>query len=250
MKRVPPELESLMWTLAEEGNDRAIDEFGERHPELRTELLHRISMVKGLRGAKKKVEEPVKAIPKFVPRETKPSSPFYIVGGLVLAALCALAFAVTILLTPAPHRAPEPTVPINKAPIQPPVQPTNQAPVTSQSLPPPVEAANQPQKEDEKDLKPGTLRIEHAPLLTVLDMMSDVCHIRIDPAPGMPNPDVVVDYRDMNAMEMLRDLGRQYRFTPIDQHDGSILVVPAIEMKEGGSPSAPVGNYGNRKLGG
>ena len=32
MKKVAPELDSLMWTLAEDVNERAVDEFGTRHP--------------------------------------------------------------------------------------------------------------------------------------------------------------------------------------------------------------------------
>ncbi len=248
MKKVAPELESLMWTLAEDGNDRAIDEFGNRHPEMRTELLHRIQMVKGLRGAKKRTVEAPKAIPRFIPKETKPSGPRYLVAGLVLAALGALTFAVTMMVTPAPrgHKEdPLPTQPSFVAPRQ-----TVQTPLPQVDAVPKVEPPTPAQTAADQGLKPGTLKIEHAPLMTVIQMISAVCGVTIEPAPGMPNPDVVVDYRNMNAMQMLRDLGKQYNFTPLDQHDGSILVVPAVDR----SGKDPEGTFQSetrdRKIGG
>ena len=205
-------------------------------------------MVKGLRGAKKRQVEAPKAIPRFVPRETTARGPILIVGGLVLAALCALAFALTILLTPAPHlhvvEQPKPAVvpPATDGALPPPQAPVVQTP---NPLPPKIE-----EKEADSDLKPGTLKIKHAPLLSVLQLISETCGVRIDPAPGMPNPDVVVDYRDMNAMEMLRDLGKQYSFTPLDQHDGSILVVPAVDPNAPSEENTPVGMDRVKKVGG
>ncbi len=57
--------------VADEGEASAfIDEFGDRHPELRSELLRRMDMVKGLRGEKKRTVEPKKSIPRFVPKES------------------------------------------------------------------------------------------------------------------------------------------------------------------------------------
>jgi len=251
MKRVAPELDGLMWTLAEEGNDRAIDEFGARHPELRSELLRRIAMVKGLRGEKKRTIEAPKAIPRFVPKETKTTGPNYVVGGLVLAALCAFAFAVTIFLTPSP-RVHSGDVPNRVAPVAENQPPPRQDPAP-QTPNEPVVNVNPPtpaQKEADEKLKPGTLKVEHAPLLTVLQMMADVCGVEIIPAPGMPNPDVVVDYRDLNAMQMLQDLGKQYGFTPMDQHDGSIIVIPAVEAGDTAQNEVPTGSNSMRKVGG
>lgn len=250
MKRIPPELDSLMWTLAEDGNERAIDEFGARHIEHRAELLRRIAMVKGLRGEKKRVEEPVKAIPRFVPKEPKSNVPMYVVGGLVLAAIGALAFVTTILLTPAPHVLVTPPLYVrsgqsDKVIEVPRTVPT--APLTYPTAPPVYRETHDPL---EPPAKPGTLRIDHAPLLSVLDMISQTCGVRIDPAPGMPNPDVVINYRDMTAMEMLRDLGHQYSFTPLDQHDGSILVVPATDEGTTSFPTLENSERDRHKIGG
>lgn len=249
MKRVAPELESLMWTLAEEGNERAIDEFGERHPDLKTELLQRIEMVKGLRGAKKKPVEPRKAIPRFVPRESTNKTHVYVVCGLVLAALCALSFAVTVLLTPWNH-PPVATKPAQPLEIGvPKSMPDQQLPPVAVHTPQPSVDPN-PAPPEEKQARPGTLKIEHAPLFTVLKMISEVCGVDVEPAPGMSNPDVVVDYRDLTAMEMLHDLGRQYGFTAMDQHDGSIIVVPAIDPKDAPMEGSDGDSLRMRKVGG
>jgi hypothetical protein len=238
-----------MWTLAEDGNERAIDEFGARHLEHRAELLRRIAMVKGLRGEKKRVEEPVKPIPRFVPKEPKSNVPMYIVGALVLAAIGALAFVTTILLTPAPHVQVTPPLYVRAGESDKVVEvppPVSTAPLVYPSVPPVMRDTERV----EKPAKPGTLRIDHAPLLSVLDMISQTCGVRIDPAPGMPNPDVVINYRDMTAMQMLRDLGRQYSFTPLDQHDGSILVVPAVDEGTTSFPNLENSEKDRHKIGG
>jgi hypothetical protein len=250
MKRVAPELESLMWTLAEERNERAIDEFGERHPELRSELLRRIEMVKGLRGAKKKPIEQPKPIPRFVPKEVPSRGPAYVVGGLVLAALCALAFAVTALLTPWPH--PQANEPLKQPNPQPVVQnPPQPNPRQGETQSNPIPSQTDPKTDEtEKPPKLGTIKIEHAPLFTVLRLMSDECGVDVQHAPGLKNQDVVVDYRDMTAMEMLHDLGKQYGFTPEDQHDGSIIVIPAIDPKDMPMAGTDTGSMPMRKIGG
>lgn len=252
MKRIAPELESLMWTLAEEGNDRAIDEFGVRHPELRTELLHRIGMVRGLRAAKKPIPAVAAAIPRFTPRDPRPASIqprsiSFIVGGLVLASLAAVAFLVTILLTPEKrfHKEDLP----QPAPIQVKTLPPVQA--LPEALPP-VSESDPVVKglQSEAAHKSTSVTIDHAPLLTVLQMMSDISGTKIVAAPGMPNPNVDVDYHNLSAMEMLHELGSRYSFTPLDQGDGSILVVPAVDKSSSITSPVDLGGIRNQKIGG
>jgi hypothetical protein len=132
-----------------------------------------------------------------------------------------------------------------------PVQPTRRVEHPNEGLPRisvPAPVVNEPvvikgetrtpapptnQTEVEPALVKGSLKIDNARLLDVLQLISETCKIKIDPAPGMPNPEVMVNYTQRNAMEMLSDLGAQYGFTPLNQHDGSILVVPARD------PNAP-----------
>ena len=103
------------------------------------------------------------------------------------------------------------------------------------------------------------MRIKQAPLFTVLEMMSAKSGIQIQPAPGLPNPPIEVNYAGLTAMEMLQDLGRRYSFTPEDQHDGSIWVIPAVDSaaglpgsgsKTGGAVPATTAGMKDRKLGG
>ena len=243
MKHVAPELDSLMWTLAEEMNERAIDEFGNRHPELRSELVHRINMVKGLRGAKTPTKTVHAEIPRFVPKDVRhapaPAKGSFIIGGLALAAIAAAAYTVTTLLAPEPRLHPGDITVVHQ--IQPPViqqkapESVPQQPNVIQQPPPvkltPLEAPDPVVKgmQSEAFKKPQILRVDGSPLLTVLEMMGEITGAKIVAAPGMPNPMIAVNYQGLNAMEMLQDLGRKYGFTPLDQHDGSILVVPAVD---------------------
>ncbi len=255
MKHVAPELDSLMWTLAEEGNERAIDEFGQRHPALRGELIYRIKMVKGLRSAGKPTAVAA-VIPKFTPRESgshvvHSRATNITVGALVFASIAAAAFVITTFLTPEKRFHKEdlpkpPPVASNAAPIRVPEPKgpvVNLAPIKE---PDPVLKGNQ----SEASQRPTSVSIDHAPLLTVLQMMSEISGTQITSAPGMPNPVVDVDYHNMSAMEMLRDLGKRYAFTPLDQHDGSILVVPAVDHSGPVNGSTDAGSVMNQKIGG
>ncbi|MDR3691209.1 MAG: hypothetical protein P4L46_17650 [Fimbriimonas sp.] len=256
MKRVAPELDSLMWTLAEEGNERAIDEFGLRHPELRGDLIHRIQMVKGLRGAKGPAAITSPSIPRFVPREPKTpplgGRPTFVVGGLVLAAVAMATFTVMTFLTPPTRIHKEDLTP--RGPVQavaPPVK-ENAVVDTPKTVPPPITIPNTvvTGNESEASHKSPSLRIDNAPLLSVLDMMSEITQTKIVAAPGLTNPTISVDYERMSAIDMLRDLGKRYAFTPLDQNDGSILVVPAVDNSGTSTTSDQTGGLGTRKIGG
>ena len=253
-QRIAPELESLMWTLAEEGNERAIDEFGSRHPEMRTELVHRINMVKGLRSEKGVGTAPTASIPRFVPREPKTTpiqsrGPMVLVGGLVLAAIAAAAFTVTTFMAPEPrlHKEDLPAIRHNDPP-----KPQTTVEQTPTVIAPQATESDPVVKglKSEAALKPTILRVDGSPLLTVLQMMAEITGTKIVSAPGMPNPNVEVNYQNMTAMDMLRDLGRKYAFTPIDQNDGSILVVPAVDKSGVGTGTGTGGGIRDQKIGG
>jgi hypothetical protein len=49
----------------------------------------------------------------------------------------------------------------------------------------------------------------------------------INIGPGLADPVISVDYQGLNSIEILQDLGRQYAFTPFDQGDGTVIIVPA-----------------------
>jgi hypothetical protein len=225
MSRIPAPINALMWRIAEEGSPQAASEFEERYPEHATELSRRIEMLHDLKGARPASLPQVAAlVPRFAPRETRlPPSPRMIAwtSGLVLAAVASAAYAVSMLTMPVPTPAVKPNyaAPTVKAPVavDPDVNPTN--PVTENEAPAPPVATP-------LYMRPQDLRVQHATLSAVIDMIGKQGKISILAAPGMPNPTVDADYDQVTTMEMLNDLGVRYGFTPFDQGDGSIVIYP------------------------
>ncbi len=231
MRRVAPEFDSLIWTLVEEGNERAIDEFLARHPEFKQEVARRSLMVKGLKEMKPETERPP-----FRPAERiqyqGPTRMVYVAAGLVLAALGVASFTVTYLTLPKPA---EPAKIVAPPARNDPSKFTEDAP----QLKPRVPTSGQLGPEDEPPVttqapKPTppkriAIKIEDAPLHTVFDLISAESGMQVIVAPGTPNPAVGVNYADMTTMEILKDMGREHGFTPMDQGDGSIIIIPAVE---------------------
>jgi hypothetical protein len=251
VKGIPPEIDRMMWTVAEQENAAAAEEFLQRYPIYREELLRRRQAVSGLKTSRPIEKSTPHAIPRFVPREARRQAPaprqVAVVSGLVLAALAVASYTATTLLTPPPAPTPkvEPVVPSpHKIPQR--VTPHRQT-APSVDVPPVTPAPEkEPTKSEEvpKYLRPQSLVVKTATLADVLKLLGAQAGVKIVVAPGMPNPTIDVEYHDLNALEILHDLGAQYRFTPFDQGDGSIIVYPAVDD----SGSTGVGNI--RRLGG
>ena len=67
MKKIAPDIDQLMWTIAETGDQRAIDDFEGRFPDLKYELGKRILVLRELRQARQAGAAP-RAVPHFEPR--------------------------------------------------------------------------------------------------------------------------------------------------------------------------------------
>ncbi|AIE87872.1 hypothetical protein [Fimbriimonas ginsengisoli] len=232
MKGIPPEIDRIMWTIAEDGNHGAADEFVQRYPLYREELLRRRETVSRLKTSGKRVKS--ETIPKFVPTESIRTAPaprqVAIVSALVLAALAAASYTITSLAAPPPKPeqilAPGGSSPSNVAPKLEPRKP--ESPI-AKSNPDTSEAVVSHQTQTPEYLKPQTLVLKKAALVDALRLIASQAKVRIEIAPGMPNPTIALEYRDTNAIEMLKDLGSKYGFTPFDQGDGSIVVYPAVD---------------------
>ncbi len=235
MKRLAPELDSLIWTLVEKGNARAIEEFLARYPEMKQEVARRSLMVKGLKELKPEAAVEF-APPPFRPAEhvryQRPTRMVYIVAALVLAALGVASFTVTYIALPKQVEAPVVEVEVPQADPE----------TFAETGPPPK--AQEPSfgelgPEDEQPIKTKAptvqapkaiaITIEDAPLHTVFDLIAAESGLQVIVAPGTPNPSIGVDYKQMTPLEILRDMGREHGFTPMDQGDGSIIIVPAVE---------------------
>lgn len=252
MTRVPPEIDRLMWTLAEENNPGALDEFVRRYPIYREELARRRQAVSGLKTSRPAKPASVKPIPRFTPKEhvrpaRKLDAAHYVVGTLVLAALGLASYTFTSSLTSHPT-PPAPAPVVRTDPVQVPPTVVQKFP---ESAPPVQTPAPQPETSPPKDntpkyLQPQTLTIKAAKLHDALNLIGAQVGLNIVIAPGLPDPTVAVDYHDVTAVEMLADLGRRYHFTPFDQGDGSVVIYPTIDPTD----PAHAGPGNLRKLGG
>ena len=246
MKRIAPELDSLIWTLVEQGNERAIEEFLARYPEMKQEVARRSVMVKGLKEMKPDIERPP-----FHPTEhiryQGPTRMVYVVAALVLAALGLASFTVTYIALPKPVEKPKVEAP---KPIEDPKRfagtgggEKTQNPQSGQlgveDEPPIISEASAP-----KPPKKIAITVKEAPLHTVFSLIAAQSGLKVIVAPGTPNPPVGVDYEDMTTMEILEDMGRDHGFTPMDQGDGSIIIVPAVEGSPGQKEPHPSGVEG------
>ena len=96
---------------------------------------------------------------------------------------------------------------------------------------PPVEPDPPAPKLDDtpRYLKPQTVAIRRARLSTALQTIAVQGGLELVIGPGLVDPEVDVDYSGMNTIQILQDMGQQYAFTPFDQGNGSVIIVPAVE---------------------
>lgn len=236
MRKVAPELDCLMWTLVEEGNERAVDEFLVRYPELKLEVVRRAKMVNGLKKMKSDSELQL-APPPFRPAERiryqTPTRLVYVVAALCLVALGLASFTVTYLTLP-----PKKIETTNNVVSQPQPQPKIEK-FPKDALP--------PKSQEQAIMSPGPgdepvatstprwakriaeIKVPNAPMDVAFKLLEAQTGMTIIIAPGTPNPKVSLDYQDMSAMEILTEIGKEQGFTPMDQGDGSVIIVPAVE---------------------
>jgi type IV secretory pathway VirB10-like protein len=171
------------------------------------------------------------------------------VGALVLAAVAVGAYTVAKLAEPAstspsavahgnPSPRPEPTTPDT----------TQRLPETAPPKPDPG-----PAPESSSDAKPGpetnqagsaekpqSFKVKGADLTAALTMLGAEAGVQIVVAPGMGKRKVDADYENVPLSEILSDLGRRYGFTPFDQGDGTIIVVPARDSATASGSDAEI----------
>lgn len=245
-KAIPPEVDDLMWTLAESGNDKAIEEFGDRYPKLRGDLTKRIETVRWLKKANKPAEPKPKSAP-FTPKEhIAPDTSQWArvaVWSLALLAIGAVAFVATMLLTKDPIPEPVKSVAPSRAKNAPQDTPRPTAPkvditpnASTSPVPDPVA--------DAATVKRVNIKLTDAPLSSVFELIQVQAGIKVIADKNVPNPNVTIEFYSVSPMEVLTTLGRQHGFTAFDQHDGTIVVVP------GQSAASPGGTADHRRIGG
>lgn len=230
--RIAPEIEELMWTLAESRDPQALDEFGRRYPELIQELGKRLAMTAGLRGAR--VAGTVSSIPRFTMRHRPQpiwSRPLALAAAaVVLSGLAIASFTLTRDLSrPSPVVVVPKVEPVRQDPVvtQVPIPELplrgRTAPSGTQNAPPPVVAEH---------MVPRTVEIASARFPEALERIGRETGLQIsmpDLPPDLADIQIEVRYYNKSGMEMLADLGAKYGFTAFSQGGNKVLIVPARE---------------------
>lgn len=233
MKRIPPEIDGLMWLIAEDGNVQAVEAFEARHPEYRLELAKRVAMLRGLKSGRSGSSS---TIPEFHPKPAPHPSrrPLLAVSlGVLLVGMAFGSYYLTsALIRKPPAPAPTPTVRVRPA-TPPPVvakAPPVQAPPIPNPAPverPPVAAPAPPSKW----VAPTNFKIEGAPLSAVFKALSLQTGLAIQVAPGLEDFEVGVEYTQRTPAEILKDMGTRFGFTAFDQGGGNVLIIPATDRR-------------------
>lgn len=236
---ITPELNTQLWILAESGDEKQIQAFITENPDLKAELLARRGMITGIKGSK---PEKKSARERFMPSpDRNPTGPpkwaallatTVLVGGAAFATIGTLRYLetrspATTTLEPqntkplaasnAPQQANEPLVPDVAT-----NQPTQ---LTPDQTPPIIEVRPIDQ--------PVTIVASNIQLTDALNDIAIQAGIRLNSAPGMPDPSIQIDFRNVPALEVLKAIGQQLGFTPMVETSSTILLVPARD------PNAP-----------
>ena len=221
MKGVPPEIDALMWSLAEEGGPVAQAEFEARHARYGPELTRRIRMVAELREAGKKPTHR----PTFTPRPARVvPTPRWIVGAAVgLSILAVGAFA--YVAASADERVPAPVLPhIVVDPPRLPAPKVVRDPVVVPTPQPPNPTEPPPVAEHDK---PRDIKFEDKSLVDAISLLAASAKLKATIAPGFPDKNVTLDYGSIGVMDALKAMGEEYGFSVLEEEEGAILVIPA-----------------------
>lgn len=244
MKGVPPEVDRLMWAVAEAASPESIEEFCGRHPGHRAELMRRVNMVQSLRNQVKSPVPRYAEAPRFVPTEPVPApNPrgLFLAGALGIAAIATASYTAYSAFHPA-HRPVQPAVvkPVDLGPPQlpvvretPPVAPTS-PPVVPRAEPNEVATA-----EPAYTLPKDEISVKDADLTDALTLISAGTGMKVVIGPGFVNQKVSVDYRGMSPLDAIQAMAKEYAFSVFDEGNGTFLILPVPDNGPGPSSGRP-----------
>ena len=247
MTKLPPDIDRLLWDIAESHDPKAIDEFGQRFPHLRTELGKRLRMVESLKTARSKVKN---NIPQFKHQKPVPrtkSALLIAAWALALLALASASFLITKLAINGPQKvtSSQSLISTEQAPKKKNInnqRERNGTNLYSKSELPPngsgtpsvtgggagnAQESTQVQKANSSHNHLISMRLHNVPLQTAIDAVAISGHFSVQFAPGLSNPKVNMSYTDSPAIDVLKDLGQTFNFTPIRQSKHFYLLIPA-----------------------
>lgn len=235
---IPKEIDDLMWTIAEGTNQQAIEEFGDRYPNLREELLKRIKTINALKAGGRTAK--VANVPVFENPVTAPINlkPLFVSFGVAVLAIST--FGVWRVMNPpaSAQTAPVQVIDVN-TPKQPeanlPTYPANNIPENpKQDLPvnPPQVPTTDPNAGIIAANGKKTVQLESATLKAAILLIAESGHYMVNFAPGMHDPMVKVDFQDMTPMEMLKELGEEYGFVALPDGKHDVLIIPKKDEED------------------
>lgn len=244
MSHVPPEINDLMWQIAESQDDQAIEQFHERYPAYRAELMSRMTMVRGIKGSRP-VE--VKSKTRFLPSPQRLNSepPRWIAFAAATFLLAAGVFATLGTLRfvesrNAPAQVVEGGIDNMSASNGTSGSTQTTQPDKTQPENPIPEQGNEPPTTPVSPMdKPVTIVAKNITLDSALNDIAVQAGIRLESAPGMPDIIIQLDFRDIPAIQVLQALGRSFGFTPMVQTDNSALLIPARDPNSPGGGQLP-----------
>ncbi|MCG9896039.1 MAG: hypothetical protein MH204_11255 [Fimbriimonadaceae bacterium] len=248
--KIPPELDELMWRLAEAGDDRMIEAFGESHPDHRDEMLRRFRMVRDLKQSRPRPASERR----FDPSGRRKTFRIGPLPALAAAAvLVSLGGVAAFFLQRAWSSAPVERSGVVSTP---------QGRMLEQQSWYGDAASDRPAAEGVTVPAPPPARIDDSvrtvyippferrisidvtdvPLSMVLQAIAVKAGVRLQAAPGMPELNIEAKYENMSTRDVLADLGRSFGFTPLEQTHNEALLIPAVDATGAGTSAEAPGS--------
>lgn len=232
--------DELMWLLAEENDDAAIEAFIKRYPAHRAEVIRRVNMVRGLKG-NRPVKEASAPIPAFQVKEGVPDISTnshrgrWIWGVAVAVPLLAVAGYfqfrtpnqpnVPVVTTNTPTATAE-TPNIRDNPGYDPY--ANVVPKTPNDTPRQIAYYD----------KVVSLSGSNQSLLLLFSEITRQTGLHIEIGPGFQDRPVDFAASGLTAISALKQLGKQGNFTVFEQDPQSVLIIPAVDPNA--QPATPM----------
>lgn len=248
--KVPPEIDELMWQIAESDNPQAFEEFEQRYPEFLPEMAKRVNMVRGLKGSRP--PHAPKRRERFMPsRQVAPAPPIpaWTAVLVALALVSGVAFATFGVIRFVDSRQANQSPPSGRQPL-PQNQTPNQDPALSQTPPyrpdpqalPPNPTQSHPVVTPESPFDvPVTVVASQISLRAALYDIATQAGVELELAPNFPEFEIAIDYRSVPAQEVLKDMGRNFSFSFFEQGFRRALLIPAVDHRYTDSPGSSPG---------
>ncbi|MHB8635833.1 MAG: hypothetical protein ACYC96_05110 [Fimbriimonadaceae bacterium] len=246
LNRLPPDIDRMLWEVAESQDTNAFDDFEKRFPNLVAELGKRIQLVRELRDARGNASgRPMPTFDRRAP--AKVGMPMRAVAALCVLTVACIglgAFVVTSrIMRPQAVIVPPPNVNVNP-PQLPAVGPGDEVLPNKTPLPKPESAPTVVENPSlPLYLKPQDVKFERAKLQIAILAVASSGGLEVEFAPNMPNPEIRMDYRNMSALDILKDLGPRFHFTAFKEGPRQILVVPEVDPNATQLPPATGTGY-------